>query len=264
MATTDGAEAFTIAPESLAGRTAFVTGAASGIGQVIARLLREEGARLILVDRNPDGLAPWAGDPAVKTMVVDLADREAVVRCAAEAIALGWGIDCLVNAAGITGAGRDILNTTLEDWELVHAVDSTAPFLLMREIGRHMVERGQGGRIVNVTSSSAHRAAGVMPAYGAAKSSLMQLTRVAAAQLGPHGINVNAVAPGLTRTPMLAQTIDDEQLAKAMVSGPMSNLLQRPSEPEDIAAVVLFLCQPASRQITAQTIHVSAGAIIQA
>lgn len=260
------AEAAALAPNSasLAGRTAFVTGAASGIGRVTARLLRTDGARLVLVDRNPEGLAEWDGDPDVKTLIVDLADRDAVVRCAAEAIALGWGIDFLVNAAGITGAGKDILNTTLEDWELVHAIDSTAPFLLMREIGRHMVERGQGGRIVNITSSSAHRAAGAFPAYGAAKSSLMQLTRIAAAQLGPHDINVNAVAPGLTRTPMLAETIDDEQLAKAMVSGPMSNLLQRPSEPEDIAAVVLFLCQPGSRQITAQTIHVSAGAIIQA
>lgn len=247
---------------SLAGKTALITGAASGIGRATALLLREEGARTILADRDAEGLARLAGDQNVHTLTVDLADRAAVRRAAADAIALGHGVDILVNAAGVTGVGTSLLDTTEETWDLVHAVNSTAPFLLMRSIGRHMVERGQGGRIVNVTSSSAHRALQAKTAYGASKAALAQLTRTAAAELGPYDINVNAVAPGLTRTPIVDRAFTPEALAAALEQGPLANLLRRISEPEDIAAVVLFLCQPASRQITGQTLHVSAGAIV--
>ena len=245
----------------LAGKVALVTGAASGIGRAIALVLRGEGARLILVDRDADGLATLAG-PNVHMFPIDLADRDALLRMAAEALAVGGRVDILVNAAGITGPVSSLLETDDETWDLVHAVNSTAPFLLIREIGRHMVERGQGGRIVNITSSSAHRALSSQTSYGASKAALAQLTRIAAAELGKYDINVNAIAPGLTRTPMVDRAFTPEQLAQALASGPIANLLHRISEPEDIAAVVLFLCQPASRQITGQTLHVSAGAIV--
>ena len=246
---------------SLAGTVALVTGAASGIGRAIALVLRSEGARLILVDRNADGLATLTG-PDVHTLPTDLADRDALLRTAAEALAVGGRVDILVNAAGITGPVSSLLETDDETWDLVHAVNSTAPFLLIREIGHHMVERGQGGRIVNITSSSAHRALSSQTSYSASKAALAQLTRIAAAELGKYDINVNAIAPGLTRTPMVDRAFTPEQLAQALASGPIANLLHRISEPEDIAAVVLFLCQPASRQITGQTLHVSAGAIV--
>ncbi|MBV9510726.1 MAG: SDR family oxidoreductase [Caulobacteraceae bacterium] len=247
---------------SLSGKTALITGAASGIGRAAARLLQEEGARTIVLDRDADGLRALSEDGRAHALVADLADRQAVIDAAREAIALGWGVDILVNAAGITGAGSSLLETSEETWDLVHAVNSTAPFLLIREIGRHMVERGQGGRIVNVTSSSAHRALQSKTSYGASKAALAQLTRIAAAELGPHDINVNAVAPGLTRTPIVDRAFSVEALSQALREGPLANLLQRISEPEDIAAVVLFLCQPASRQITGQTLQVSAGAIV--
>jgi NAD(P)-dependent dehydrogenase (short-subunit alcohol dehydrogenase family) len=247
---------------SLSGKTALVTGAASGIGRAIALLLRQEGARTILVDRDAAGLGMAPAGPDVHTVPTDLADRAALLRTAAETISLGWGVDILVNAAGITGESTPLLSTTEANWDLVHAVNSTAPFLLIREIGRHMIERGQGGRIVNVTSSSAHRALQSNTAYGSSKAALAQLTRIAAAELGPHDINVNAIAPGLTRTPIVDRAFTPEKLAAALASGPIANLLHRISEPQDIAAVALFLCQPASRQITGQTLHVSAGAIV--
>jgi len=247
---------------SLAGKTAFITGAASGIGRATARLLRQEGARAILVDRDAEGLEQQADGADVRTFVADLADRAALAKVAADAIALGWGVDILVNAAGITGSGATLLETPDETWDLVHAVNSTAPFLLIRAIGRHMVERGRGGRIVNITSSSAHRALSSKTSYGSSKAALAQLTRIAAAELGPHNINVNAIAPGLTRTPIVDRAFTPEALDQALRVGPIANLLQRLSEPEDIAAAVLFLCQPASRQITGQTLHVSAGAIV--
>ena len=198
----------------------------------------------------------------MQTVVADLADRAAVVQVAADAVAVPGGVDILVNCAGVTGARTSLLETSDETWDRVHAINSTAPFLLIRAIGRHMVERGRGGRIVNVTSSSAHRALSSLTAYGSSKAALAQLTRIAAAEFGAHDINVNAVAPGLTRTPIVDEAFTPEALQEALRAGPIANLLHRVSEPEDIAAVILFLCQPASRQITGQTLHVSAGAIV--
>lgn len=146
--------------------------------------------------------------------------------------------------------------------DLVFAVNVTAPYIIMKRFAAQCVARGVPGRIVNITSSSAHRARMSKPAYGASKAALRQLTRLAAADLGPHDINVNAVAPGLTRTSMVAHAMDEKKLSVALREGPVSNLLGRVSEPEDIADTVLFLCLPASRQITGQTIHVSAGAVV--
>ncbi|MBV9996124.1 MAG: SDR family oxidoreductase [Caulobacteraceae bacterium] len=247
---------------SLEGKTAVITGAASGIGRAVAQLLRREGARTVLLDRDAEELGRTPPGPDVYTLVVDLADRAALERTAGEALAHFSGVDILVNAAGVTGGGAPLLETTDETWDQVHAVNSTAPFLLIRAIGKHMVERGRGGRIVNITSSSAHRALQSKTAYGASKAALAQLTRIAAAELGAYDINVNAIAPGLTRTPIVARAFSEEALEAALREGPLANLLQRISEPEDIAAVVLFLCQPGSRQITGQTLQVSAGAII--
>ena len=129
--------------------------------------------------------------------------------------------------------------------------------LLMQEVARHMIERGEGGRIVNVSSSSAFRARSHV-AYASSKAAIVQLSRSAAAELAPHGINVNAVAPGLTRTGMTGDRDIDEDAR----SGHLSNLFGRAAEPPDVAAAIVFLCLPESRQITAQTIHTSAGLVV--
>ncbi|MBY0400629.1 SDR family oxidoreductase, partial [Myxococcota bacterium] len=171
-------------------------------------------------------------------------------------------IDILVNAAGIAGEEADVLTQSEANWDRVLAIDLKAPFRLIQEVGRHMVARGGGGRIVNVTSSSAHRARRVMAPYGAAKAGLAQLTRTAAADLGRYDINVNAVAPGVTMTPMTATIGDEAEFAKVIAEGPLANLLGRASKAEDVADAIVYLCLPGSRQITGQTIHTSAGAIV--
>ena len=120
---------------------------------------------------------------------------------------------------------------------------------------------GRGGRIINLSSSSAFRARYSSVAYSTAKAALAHLTHSAAAELGPHDINVNTVVPGATRTGM-TRGLGEDGLQQAVMSGPLANLLQRPSEPEDVAHMIVFLCLPQSRQITGQTLHVSAGAVI--
>lgn len=253
-------------PPSLAGRVALVTGAAAGIGRAVAMALAQEGAVVALVDRDEAGLADTrdaiaGAGGAAGAHALDLS-RSAEIPPLIEAILdQRKRIDILVNGAGITGPHTTIMDSDDGAWEAVMAVNLKAPFLFIKHVGRAMVRQG-GGRIVNVTSSSAHRARNSLPAYGASKSGLMQLTRSAAADLGPFNINVNAVAPGLTATRIVSDHFTPETLATALSVGPLANLLQRISEPEDIAAAVLFLCQDGSRQITGQTIHVSAGAVI--
>lgn len=245
----------------VSGKIAVVTGAASGIGRATARLLTEQGALVVGVDRDEAGLASLCRETGGRFIVADFIDRSQVVRVSQDAIAQHGRVDILINAAGIAGSYTSLAETALGEWDQVMAINCTAPFLLIQTIGQHMVEHGIEGRIVNVTSSSAHRAH-TTAAYSVSKAALMQQTRVAAADFGPHRINVNAVAPGLTRTPIIDKAFDAEQLAQALRAGPLANLLQRISEPDDIAGTILFLCSPWSRQITGQTIHVSAGAVV--
>jgi NAD(P)-dependent dehydrogenase (short-subunit alcohol dehydrogenase family) len=115
---------------------------------------------------------------------------------------------------------------------------------------------------VNLSSSAAFRAQQSPALYASSKAAICGLTRAAAADLGPYEINVNAVAPGMTKTPMTAGIGDDEAYTAIVSSGPLENLLHRPSEAADVAAVILFLCLPASRQLTGQVLHTSAGLVI--
>jgi NAD(P)-dependent dehydrogenase (short-subunit alcohol dehydrogenase family) len=251
---------------SLAGKVALVTGAAAGIGRATAFALAKAGAILALVDRDEAGLegtssAIIEAGGAATLYPLDLSQSSRIPPLVEAVLRQHGRIDILVNGAGITGKHTPTLQTDEENWDQVMAVNLKAPFLFIKHVGQAMAAQG-GGRIVNITSSSAHRARNSLPAYGASKSGLMQLTRSAAADLGPLNINVNAVAPGLTATRMVTDNFTPESLAASLKDGPLANLLQRVSEPEDIAAAILFLCEPGSRQITGQTIHVSGGAIV--
>jgi NAD(P)-dependent dehydrogenase (short-subunit alcohol dehydrogenase family) len=225
-----------LAENALAGLVALVTGAASGIGWATARLLAGLGAVVVALDRDAATLS---------------------ARCEAVPHTV------LVNAAGIIG--KTVLTTSLEEWQRVLAIDLTAPFLLLQAVGRRMMANRRGGSIVNVGSSSAYRAVSSGAAYGAAKAGLGSLTRSAAWEFGPHGVNVNLVAPGVTRTPVTEAAFGGpDGMAAAVREGPLANLLRRVSEPADVAAVIGFLCLPGARQITGQVVHTSAGAIVAA
>ena len=250
----------------LAGQVALVTGAGGGIGGAAAEQLAAAGAFVVVVDVDADGAAKTtaritAAGGGSEARTVDLTDLDALPGLVEDIVGRHGRIDILVNAAGITGHPEPtgFFDTSAATWERVVLVDAQVPFVLMQLVGRRMIDAGRGGRIVNITSSGAFRAK-ALPAYSAAKAALGQLTRTAAVELAPHGVTVNNVAPGLTRTKIVEGLRSD--LESAVREGPNANLNHRVGEPADVAAAVLFLCLPTSRQVIAQTIHTSAGAIV--
>ncbi|MEZ5656651.1 MAG: SDR family oxidoreductase [Sphingobium sp.] len=248
---------------------AIVTGGASGIGRATALDLASKGCAVAVVDvqeRSAEETAELVrahGTQAV-SIGADLGDAAAVSKIVDTAVSALGRVDILVNCAGIY-SGTSLLELGVEEWERCYAVNVRSFFLLMQDAARTMIEQGDGGRIINVSSSSAFRALKVAPAYASSKSAILGLTRSAAGELGPFGINVNTVVPGATATPTAFNALprgreDLEEMVKG--DGPASNLLSRLSEPEDVANMITFLCLPESRQITAQVLHVSAGAVV--
>jgi NAD(P)-dependent dehydrogenase (short-subunit alcohol dehydrogenase family) len=253
--------------DELHGKGALVTGGASGIGRATVLALAQAGATVAALDRDEKGIEatvalakPFGG--SVISLPMDLAQSAQIGPTVARVLEKLGRIDILVNNAGVTGRFQTLLEMDEQNWDFVQAVNLKAAMLLMKHVAKHMIDRGGGGRIVNLSSSSAFRARNSPIAYASSKAALVQLTRSAAAELGSHDINVNAVAPGITATAMTQALGDAEALQRVASSGPLENLFHRVSQPEDVAAVILFLCLPASRQITGQTIHTSAGAVV--
>lgn len=251
----------------LSGKVAIATGGASGIGRATAGALIGAGAAVAVLDRDEVGVNAVV-EQAMKSggdafgVVADLADTDRIPDLVARVLQRFARIDILINCAGVAGTPQALTDLDEQVWDFVHTVNLKAPMLLMKHVARHMIERGGGGRIINISSSSAFRARNSQISYATSKAALVQLTRSAAAELGRHDINVNAIAPGITATGMTRAFGGDEALERIASSGPLENLFHRVSQPEDVAAAILFLCLPASRQITAQTIHTSAGAVV--
>lgn len=254
--------------ELLSGKVALVTGGASGIARATVASLLRLGAAVAILDRDEAGIKEVAEQGRAaggNTLEVpfDLTNLKAIPDVVAQVVQKMGRIDILINAAGVAGRGQPLLKLNEEDWDLIHTVNLKAPMLLMKHVAKHMIDRGGGGRIVNISSSSAFRARNSPVAYASSKAAIVQLTRSAAAELAQYDINVNAVAPGFTITGMTRALGGEESFQRAVSSGPLENLFHRPSQPEDVAEAIVFLCLPGSRQINAQTIHTSAGAVIR-
>ena len=186
--------------DQLRGRLALVTGAGSGIGRATAAALKEHGARVLLVDRDQGALArAGAQIGAADTFMCDVSDEREMERLCAHVLSRFGVPDVVVNNAGVGVAGP-LLETSSREWRRVIGVNLMGVVHGCRLFGRALVERGEGGHIVNLASAAAFQPAKDLPAYAATKAAVLMLSECLRAELSPHGIGVTAVCPGFVRT----------------------------------------------------------------
>lgn len=252
-------------------RVVLVTGAGAGIGHAIARAMAVAGARVACADIDESAAQSTAdairsGGGESLAVAVDVGDLQQIDRMVREVTDRMGRIDVLVNNAGVT-IRKYIMDVTEEDWDRIHRINAKGVFFCLQRVAREMIGTG-GGSIVNIASISGRGYAGTSnAAYSASKGAVISMTRTASQQLGEHGINVNAVCPGVTRTPLLersmarrakAMNVSVEEAERSVIATvPIGRL----NDPEDIAALAVFLASPAARNITGQAMNVDGGII---
>lgn len=249
---------------SLAGKSAVVTAAGRGIGKGIALGFAHLGADLALIDINPTTLADVASEVRQLgknplTVVADVRKEEGVNELVGQAVRRFGRIDVMANVVGglpMQDRGPAI-ELTEENWDSILELNLKTVFLCSREAGKAMIKQSTRGSIINLGSISGINRNPRGSHYGAAKAAVLHLTKTLAHELGPHGIRVNAIAPGVIDTPLNREAraffkLDDEKLAKSIP-------LQRLGEVDDVAAVAIFLASDASAYVTGQTIVVGGG-----
>ena len=257
-------------------RVAVVTGGGGGIGGGICTCLAREGAHVVVSDLNLEAAQARAGE-VEKTgrralaLRTDVTREEECIALMEETLKAFGKVDILVNNAGHFGErlGLPFTNQTEAEWDDNYAVNVKGPFFLCKAVAPHMIERNYG-KIINISSIAAKRDPPMVPAYAAAKNALLSLTRAVAKDLGPHGINVNAICPGLLWTgfwtklaPMVAKGdpsykgMEPRALFEEWVK--RNTPMKREQTPEDIGNAVVFLASEEARNITGQSINVDGG-----
>lgn len=242
--------------ERLRDKTVIVTGGTMGIGEAIVRRCIDEGARVVVVARNAgrgEALAAELGDRVtfVAGDVTDPATADAAVEACGR-------VDVLVNNAAIDHTD-DLLEATAEDVRRVFETNMFGALWMLQGVARAMKASG-GGSIVNISSRLASIGVPTMAVYSAAKGALLALTRTAAIELAPHGIRVNAVAPGFTATPLYDAWLAEQDDPEAAAAQAASAIPQgRVGTPEDVAAAVAYLAADESGHVTGASIPVDGG-----
>ncbi|MBZ5555690.1 MAG: SDR family oxidoreductase [Acidobacteriia bacterium] len=247
---------------SFAGQSIIVTGATSGIGRATAEAFGRDGASVVLVGRNEtvlgevaDAVGGAGGRPV--TCCVDVTAADAPDRIVAAATGAFGRLDVLVNAAGVIASGT-LDATTDEIWDAMMAVNLRAPFRLMRAAAPHL--KASKGTIVNVSSVNGLRSFPGVLAYCVSKAGVDHLTRCAAIEMAPLGVRVNAVNPGVTVTNLHRRSgMAEPQYAAFLERSKETHPLGRPGQPDDIAALILFLASDRAGWMTGETIPIDGG-----
>lgn len=248
-----------VAVPQLEGKVVIITGATLGIGAAISRRVVAEGASVVLVARGRDRGEALVSELGAKSRFVggSVADVETADLAVAAAAELG-GVDVLVNNAGSDFTG-DLLDTTEADAKAVFETNAFGAMWMLVRVARELRERG-GGSIVNVTSRVASVGVPTMAVYAASKGALDSLSRTAAVELAGAGIRVNAVAPGITDTPLIREWIGGQPDPAAFERSLAASVpLGRIGTPDDVAAAVIFLASDAAAYITGVSIAVDGG-----
>jgi NAD(P)-dependent dehydrogenase (short-subunit alcohol dehydrogenase family) len=241
----------------LNGKRAIVTGSTRGMGRAIAQAFVAEGAQVAVWGRSAAAAATAAREiGAAAGFGADLADPGATAAAFAESLAALGGLDILVNNAGISGAAAPFLSMAPDEWDRMLAVNLTAPMRLSQLAARHMA--GTGGAILMNASIAASGADGAFAHYSASKAGLLALTRGMAVELAPHGIRVNAVSPGYTRTDMTMQYFGAE-MADFLDKGFLRAPTRRIVEAEEVAQAFVFLASDRAAGITGTNLTVDGG-----
>lgn len=252
----------------LATRVALVTGAGQGIGAAILRDFAREGAAVVAIDRDGDSVRKVCEEVnrqggETQPFVFDVTDHNAYCRCVDQVAATHGRIDVLVNNAAIVYYG-DVFEDTLERWRSIQAVNLEAVYWGSKLVAPVMSRR-RSGRIVNIASVQALATDGKLGSYCAAKGGVVSLTRSLAVELAPHGILVNAIAPGVIQTPMSVIDGVDETTTDLFETWYVRHRkipLGRAGQPEEIARVAVFLASDDCSYVTGHTLVADGGLTI--
>lgn len=248
-------------------KVAIITGASTGLGPVMGKMMAAEGAKVVLAARRAELVEKAAveiGDAAVAVQA-DVTREDDVVAMVDVAMKRWGKVDIMMNNAAAPGTDKYVWENTLENWNATIAIDLTAAFLCSREVLRRSMLERKSGAIVNFSSVAGWRGMPRKSHYSAAKAGLRTLTKVIALETAPYGIRCNCVVPGQIDTELmrnyLKRIAGEEGITYEEMRARFSKAvpLQTASTPEDVANLALFLASDAARTITGQSINVDAG-----
>ncbi len=250
----------------LTDQVCIISGGGQGLGRAVALEMAGEGAKVVLLERNPDTLGKVASEIRSKGGTaephrIDVTDYAAYREAVADTLRKFGRIDVLVNNAAINPSAKTILEDSLEDWRRTIEINLEAVYMGSKLVAPHMAER-RAGRIISIASIQGFAASGGVGSYNAAKGGIIALTKSLAVELGPYGILVNAVAPGFMSTPMsiidgVNETETPEFMEWYVEKGKIP--LRRTGYPEDVSGTVLFLASSYCRYMTGQLLVVDGG-----